>query len=79
MICRYNKKRSYIMIQTRYIRDARGVCMGWLEYHDNGDVVARDNRGVYLGKYSALENKTRDEIGRFVCDGNMASSFIRLV
>jgi len=53
--------------------------MGWLEYHDNGDVVARDNRGVYLGKYSALENKTRDEIGRFVCDGNMASSFIRLV
>lgn len=67
------------MTQTRYIRDARGVCVGMLEYHDSGDVVARDSMGRYLGIYSASENKTRDGMGRFICDGNMVSSLIHLV
>ena len=67
------------MIQNRYIRDARGVCMGCVEYHDNGEVVARDSMGHYLGSYNPRENITRDAMGRYVCEGNMVASLIHLV
>lgn len=63
-------------MERQYIRDNRGILLGILEPQSNGDIVARDSRGVYLGKYEACSDYTLDSMGRYLYRGNMVNALI---
>ena len=58
------------------IQKFSGQIAGWLEYQDNGDIIASKFSGQIVGRYIAAQDITTDFSGRIIAHGNIVASLI---
>jgi hypothetical protein len=60
------------------IKDHNGKTLGYMEIYSDGKAELRDSNSVILGKYTNIDNLTRDTSGKVIGKGNMLMSLIKL-
>jgi hypothetical protein len=60
------------------IEDHNGKTLGYMETYSDGRAELRDSNSVMLGKYTKVDNLTRDTSGRVIGKGNMLMSLIKI-
>lgn len=58
------------------LRNFKGYIIGSIDTKLNGDAIAYDSYGRYVGKYNKRYNKTYDFYGRIVGEGNLLVALI---
>ena len=73
----YELSDGYVASNKEYIRDISGNILGSLEHYDNGDIFARDPKGVLIGRYLKMSDVTLDGNGKIVYKGNYVQMLIK--
>lgn len=60
------------------IEDHNGKTLGYMETYSDGRAELRDSNSIILGKYTKMDNLTRDMSGRVIGKGNMLMSLIKI-
>jgi hypothetical protein len=60
------------------IEDNNGKTLGYMETYSDGSAEFRNTNNIILGKYTKVDNLTRDTSGRVIGKGNMLMSLIKI-